>query len=360
MHSQKPPHQLLIEAVALLVIGAVLLGAFLDAVLNALSVPPIVTYAATALSVAGTTAAYIRLRRKPLIWVVGRGQRIQITRLRKRTLLGIAGATLLLWIPRFTGPRSSPHTTADVPAGPLVSTPQDAKQAEPQGLDTARADDAQAVMSLVSFTLNTGESFFELRYDDPWGSQLELPIWSRTKRWFLVDHYLARALGLEEDCSIDCGDPLVEGGDSAFVARITAADSIELGSRLAPVFDLTLMNRGEGAAVLWGFMVHVLQYQDTWGVSTQSREIDPAPIPVLHRYPIRIAEVVEERSVPGREVPDTIHIFPPIEIPARRAARLQVQLIPPKDSEATAFRGRLRLLFNDGASVVTGPFSVLM
>ncbi len=215
---------------------------------------------------------------------------------------------------------------------------------------------------LVSFTLNTEESYFE-RVDDPshyYTLGVTGPIWMPTDQWYLVDYSLGRGSTRERDLEDEFPEHPAMGSEGPSVDAIVRADSVErakLRSRLAPVFDITLINRGEMPAVLWGVVADILFYKDSWGASTPARRTDPATIPVIHRYAIQVQELVEHVETTGR--PDTIRLLPPIEIPARRTARLQVQLLT-SAPEATIFNSRLQFLFNGSVSVSTGPFAVEM
>ncbi len=98
---QRPWYQTLATGVMIVLGGFLLLGTVLDAVGNAITlIPPFVTYGGTIIIVAVTAGLYLLLKKRPLTWVVHGGRAIRVTRLGRRPLLALLGATLLLWVPR--------------------------------------------------------------------------------------------------------------------------------------------------------------------------------------------------------------------------------------------------------------------
>lgn len=119
----KPWYQHVLGVVAAVAGGFLVLGAVLDSVGNAFNlITPTKTYVGTALLLSSAALTHLCLRRKPLRWVVKGNQPVRLTGFGPKVLCGIAGAVLLLWLPRLSDSKhQDPPLRVSGPARPDAS-----------------------------------------------------------------------------------------------------------------------------------------------------------------------------------------------------------------------------------------------
>lgn len=95
-----------------LLVGFLAVGSFLDAVSNAVSlVGPALTYVGSLIVSVLWVSAEFFLKTRPVRWVVSGGQEIRLRSLGIKPRLALAGAILLLWIPRVVDPAPGSERT---------------------------------------------------------------------------------------------------------------------------------------------------------------------------------------------------------------------------------------------------------
>lgn len=230
-----------------------------------------------------------------------------------------------------------------------------------------------ARVHLLQFTLNPGESLFQLDT-----SARNAPVKHftlsddgsvATHALSLEEEYVARGMrresalakirkdlrrnsfGIANKRRFDQILDLLERGPSVRDKEVLA--------KLNPVFDVSLENRGGKAAVLTALrvMVHAADYQ--YG-STEERAIAKA-LEVVGRYNIQLEPIATFEKVDGfgddpaaaaKISPRRHDLLPPVVIPPGAAARVQVQLQSPNEL-ASWYELDLEFLFSSGAAVKT-------
>ena len=96
---KRPLHQVILTYAYFSLLGLLFLGAFFDAIGNAMELvtPKIATYSSIAATLAFAFLNYY-LKRKPLTWLAD-GQTIKIKKLGMKSLFGLLGMIALVWLP---------------------------------------------------------------------------------------------------------------------------------------------------------------------------------------------------------------------------------------------------------------------
>jgi hypothetical protein len=105
-----PLHQRALVLLGYGLVGFVSIGAFFDAISNAIAlVSPRVTYALFPTVLAFWVALEVLLKSRGLNWVTSNGQTIVLRRLGARPRAAIVATLILLWLPRLTDVKSEPQ-----------------------------------------------------------------------------------------------------------------------------------------------------------------------------------------------------------------------------------------------------------
>jgi hypothetical protein len=130
---KKPFHQKVIIWMTCLLAGFIGVGTLLDSVSNAITlVTGTLTRVGSLIILILYLSAQIFLRVRPLRWAVEGGKEVRLKRLGWRVTLAVAGAVLLLWVPRLT---ETVRRDAPPAASETVGQPEGliADAAEPRG-----------------------------------------------------------------------------------------------------------------------------------------------------------------------------------------------------------------------------------
>lgn len=205
-------------------------------------------------------------------------------------------------------------------------------------LDTLKADakmPTRSAVTLVSFALNENESYYTATEDfDPLVSKY-IHSWEVSPRGEAIISAFYWSSGHRRSASeidVYVHDRVEKGGGNAADARYfaglfgggnAAAQQREL-SKMSPVFDATILNRGGSAVVLTHVQIEVLNvwYAEEGGEEAPPPEL-PRPLEVLHRYAISLDKIYNDQYR-NNEWPRE-ELGPPIYIPNQQAARVQLQ-----------------------------------
>jgi hypothetical protein len=228
----------------------------------------------------------------------------------------VAPANAVPTAPPASGARTEPRLTS--PASPARPTP------------VRRAD-----VQLAQFALNTRACYFKR------SGSADDPEWEPSNRW-------------HEMIGLSRGSPSRETDGTKRDER--SRQYSEILSRLFPVFDITLLNRGDDVAILRYVRVEVLD-ESPWGGGDASLGTPPEPLlKVAERYVVDLAghsslDTPKRRSVPA-------DLVPPLQIGPALPVRFQLQFTPAA-SEVRRYQLQLKFDCANADPVFTVPFSVI-
>lgn len=231
------------------------------------------------------------------------------------------------------------------------------------------------VIELSQFTINANESFYEPRresggtLDDRQDYNWDGTIWSPDERHqellctsntigFDEESKHANTFGGSSSPHETCGkrarnySKVLLTGDEA-QRRI-------LLSHLDPIFDITLVNRGDQSSLLTHIEVAVWEYHPPMG-STGGGATLTAPVEVAYRYELDLDKITDYQVASGH--PQKVPLTPPINIPAGAPARIQLRFKAVEEEYDIRASGdyyelRIQFFFSNADPVATKIFGL--
>lgn len=157
--------------------GLLLIGAFLDAVSNSISIiTPRATYALTAAVVIAAVVAHVLLRKRPLIVTADDGQEERYQGLNLRFFAVLLGVIVILWIPRLVNvePPAKPENTAQVNTQRPQESPKAAPTPTPNKLVINGAWDKKQAERVVLELLNKHGGLAEYGFQCVYGNDCSM------------------------------------------------------------------------------------------------------------------------------------------------------------------------------------------
>jgi hypothetical protein len=186
---------------------------------------------------------------------------------------------------------------------------------------TAPPQDAGStpVLQLSQFTLNPQDSLFHRSNKFPW------PHWEPTKRWHQI--------------------------------LASPTSPLEELTRLFPVFDVTLLNRGSMTAVLGSVQLEIVEEKGWGGGDSTAGSLPVGVLGVAHRYAFDLSADMPPGSVPSDTT--TLDLLPPLQLSPSTPLRFQLQLISSQHTGPMFYKLRFRFNSVGTTPVHTDTFSVV-